>query len=335
MDSTGCSTRFSLTHLELSFTSRLRLYLLRWLLRPLLAFVLKGRSRRIAKAQVAIARMSTKADHCGLFEYGYHSGSEAVVAGHSLGRPLEGAGEIVVLWLHGGTFIMPAMPDGHLVFAKRLCDSLSASAFLPDYRLAPANPFPAALDDCEAAYRLLVESGVSADRIIIGGESAGGNLLVSLLYRIRSSGMPLPACAVAVSPALDLSRLHGPPSRQTNAKLDAMLPIASLATALDAYLAGADAGSPEISPLLGDCTGLPPILLMASDCEILRDDSVLFAHRLASAGTVVELALWPRLPHAFPLLEDWFPEASKARHQISTFIKEHMSPRDTASGESP
>lgn len=326
MDGTGCSTRFSVTDLELSFTSRLRLHLLRWLLRPLLAFLLRGCPRRIAKAQVAIARMSTKTDHCGVFEYGYCEGADTVVAGHSLGKPFDGTGEPVVLWLHGGTFIMPAMPDGHLVFAKRLCDSLSASAFIPDYRLAPANPFPAGLDDCEAAYRLLVDSGVSADRLVIGGESAGGNLLVSLLYRLRNSGMPLPACSVAVSPALDLSRLHGPPSRQINAKRDAMLPIASLATALGGYLAGADAQNPEISPLLGDCSGLPPILLMASDAEILRDDIIFFARRLASAGITVELALWPRLPHAFPLLEDWFPEAARARHQISTFIEEYMAP---------
>lgn len=324
MDTELYSSRFSVPVLKLSFGTRCRLVLIRWFLRPLLAFILRGRRRRVARAQVAVAGRWADSEQKDSFRYDYQKCENRVIAGHVFGTPFSGSGEPVLLWLHGGAFVLPAMPDGHLKFANRLCDSLSASAFLPDYRLAPANPFPAGLDDCEVAYRLLLESGVPPHSIVLGGDSAGGNLLIALLYRIRKSGLPMPSCAVAVSPALDLSRLHGSPSRSANAGRDAMLPIASLAQALDWYLDGADASNPEASPLLGDCHGLPPMLIMASEAEILRDDSVLFARRLGNAGVITELAMWPHLPHAFPLLEDWFPEAAGAREQIAAFIGEYV-----------
>ncbi|MBW7472171.1 alpha/beta hydrolase [Marinobacter sp. M216] len=333
MNSGPDPTKYSTRPLELSFTTRCKLLVLRWLLRPFMAYLLRGHPRRVARAQIGIAGRWASARQRERFRYDYHWGEGGAVAGHSLGTPFTSTGDPVLLWLHGGAFVLPAMPRGHLSFTERLCDPLAASAFIPDYRLAPANPFPAALDDCEAAYRLLLDSGIPAERIVLGGESAGGNLLVSLLYRIRGRGMPMPACAIAVSPALDLGRLHGSPSRFANAGRDAMLPVASLAQALDWYLDGADSANPEISPLLGECRGLPPTLIVASEAELLRDDSVLFARRLAAAGVPTELALWPHLPHAFPLLEDWFPEASGARQQITTFMKEQLQKGAGCSGE--
>lgn len=318
------STRFSQSHLTLSFTSRCRLFLLRWLLRPLMAFLLAGKNRRVARAQVQVAGRWHGQGQREKARFDYYEVADKVIAGHTLGTPFSADGKPVLLWLHGGAFVLPAMPEAHLRFADRLCRSISAHAFLPDYRIAPANPFPAGLDDCEAAYRLLLDSGVPAESIVLGGESAGGNLLFALLYRIRKLGLPMPSCAVAVSPALDLARLHGSPSRSDNAGRDAMLPIASLARVIDWYLDGADPTNPEASPLLGDCKGLPPTLITASDAEILRDDGVLYANRLAQAGVTTELALWPHLPHAFPLLEHWFPEAAGAREQITTFINEQL-----------
>lgn len=287
-------------------------------------FLLAGNRRRIAGAQVKISGQWRCEEQKTDVRYDYYHAPGRVISGHTLGDPFCSDDKPVLLWLHGGAFVFPAMPEVHLTFAERLCQSLSASAFVPDYRLAPANPFPAGLDDCEAAYRLLLDSGVPPESIVLGGESAGGNLLFALLYRIRELGLPMPSCAVGVSPALDLARLHGSLSRSENAGRDAMLPIASLAQVIDWYRNGVDATNPEISPLLGNCGGLPATLITASDVEILRDDAVLYANRLAEAGVKTELALWPHLPHAFPLLEHWFPEASVAREFITTFIKEHL-----------
>ncbi len=318
---------------RLSKVSRLRLWLMRWLLRPLLAVMLAGGTGRVVLAQLAVAQRRPKPQQAVPLNYGYHGQAGRVVAGHSLGNPFRPNGRPVLLWLHGGAFVLPAMPAGHLAFAQRVCQSLSASAFLPDYRLAPAHPYPAALDDCERAFRALLEAGVPARHIVIGGESAGGNLLMALLYRIRRHNLPMPVCAVGVSPALDLARLHGSASRTANMNADAMLPLRALAPAVAWYLAGADSTDEEVSPLYGDCQGLPPLQLIASEREVLRDDSISFAERARAAGVSVELSVWPCLPHAFPLLEDWFPEAAQARERIEAFIRNQLSSAGSSQGE--
>ncbi|MBZ2168367.1 alpha/beta hydrolase [Marinobacter sp. F4216] len=324
MNSIPYSTRFSVSTLDLSLRTRCRLFAMRWLIRPLMAFLLRGKRRRVTWAQVRTAGRWKNNAQRERFAFGYYESDGRVAAGHRFGDPFSESGHPVILWLHGGAFVLPAMPDAHFTFVERLCDGLSASAFLPDYRLAPAHPYPAGLDDCEAAYRLLLDSGVPPASIVLGGESAGGNLLVALLHRIRRSGLPMPGCAVTLSPALDLARLHGAPSRSDNASGDAMLPLVSLSHAVDWYLQGTDANDPEVSPLFGVFNDFPPTLIVASDAEILRDDSLHFAHRLGVAGVTTELALWPDLPHAFPLLEDWLPEASVAREQIGVFIQEQL-----------
>ncbi|MBJ6138497.1 alpha/beta hydrolase [Marinobacter litoralis] len=293
----------------------------------MLAFVMRGSATRVANMQLHIAARLPKQTQPIDYDYHYWGIGDTAVPGHTMGAPFAESDRPVVLWLHGGAFVFPTMPDGHLLFVKRLCRSLLADAFVPDYRLAPANPFPAGLDDCERAYRLLLDSGVAPGKIIIGGESAGGNLLVALLLRLRDVGLPLPACAVSISPILDMARLHGPTSRAANAKTDAMLPLGALAHARDWYVGTQDAANPEISPLMGDFQGLPPLLIQASHEEVLRDDSVLFARKASEAGVETELALWPSMPHAFPLLEEWIPEAKSARHDIVRFIQRHLDPK--------
>ena len=158
--------------------------------------------------------------------------------------------------------------------------------------------------------------------------------MVALLQRLARKGLPMPNCAIAVSPALDLARLHGAPARSLNASCDAMLPATALAHALEYYLNGGDASNPEVSPLLGDVSGLPPTFIVASDVEFLRDDSIHFAQRLTRAGVTNELMLWTDLPHAFPLLEDWFPEARQAREDMTAFIREQLGEeKDIGSGD--
>lgn len=324
MDTGIHSTHISQPDVQLSRRSRWALRVLRWLVRPLMSFIVRGGPERIAKAQLRLAGRfyaDAQGPEC---NYKYWESSDHVVPGHALGEPFSPSGRPVVLWLHGGAFIFPAVPEVHLTFVQRLRLSLSADAFIPDYRLAPSNPYPWGLNDCEQAYRMLLDSGVSANRIVLGGESAGGNLLIALLFRLRSAGLPMPACAVAVSPVLDLARLHGAPSRSRLAGSDAMLPFASLARVRDAYVGNADSAQPEISPLLGEFQDLPPLLIQASDAELLRDDSVFLAQRARAAGVPTKLALWPAMPHAFPLLENWLTEAAQARTDIASFIRQYI-----------
>lgn len=305
--------------LNLSLRSRLIIWVLRWLLRPWTARVFRGGLERIAAAQLKLSRRPFRSRPELPMQYRVLGAVDAPVAGHLLGKL--GSEQPVVLWLHGGAFVMPAMQDLHLAFLERLCTDLDASGLLPDYRLAPACPYPAGLDDCERAYRALLDTGIAPQRIVVGGESAGGNLVLGLLQRIRRRGWPMPACAVAVAPATELGRLHGPRSRSENAARDALLPMATLARVLRSYVGDHDASHPEISPVNADCRGFPPMYLVASDAEVLRDDSVLFAERASAQGASVRLDLWPALPHAFPLMEDLLPEAQSSRREIAAFMR--------------
>lgn len=218
---------YSVRPLRLSLRSRLIIWVLRWILRPWTTHIFRGGVERIAAAQLKLASRPFRPRKGMSLHYRMLGAVEEPIAGHVLGqltpeRP-------VVLWLHGGAFVMPAIQDLHLAFLERLCTDIDADGFLPDYRLAPACPFPAGLDDCERAYGALLSAGIEPGRIVIGGESAGGNLALGLLQRIRNRGWPMPACAVAVAPATELARLHGPRSRGGNAARDALLPMAALA----------------------------------------------------------------------------------------------------------
>lgn len=324
----GNASLHAVRSLSLSLRSRLIIWVLRWLLRPWMARIFRGGVERMAAAQLQLSSRPFRS-RAGLpMQYRVLGSVDAPTAGHLLGalqrdRP-------VVLWLHGGAFVMPAIQDLHLAFLERLCADLDASGFLPDYRLAPACPYPAGLDDCERAYGVLLDAGIASQRIVIGGESAGGNLVLGLLQRIRRRGWPMPACAVAVAPVTELGRLHGPRSRGGNAARDALLPMATLASVLPMYLGHHDATHPEISPVNADCSGFPPMYLVASDAEVLRDDSVLFAERASAQGASVRLDLWPALPHAFPLMEDLLPEAQTSRREIAAFMRAALAePRDT------
>jgi acetyl esterase/lipase len=233
--------------------------------------------------------------------------------------------KLAILYLHGGAFVLPASPPLQLEFLGRLCRDMDAVGFMPDYRLAPTHPFPAALDDCERAYRGLLESGFAPERIAVIGESAGGNLVLGLLQRARKGGLPMPACAVPVSPVTDMGRVHAPPSRVANAKRDALLTPLTTIHVIESYAPGQDASNPEISPLYADFTGFPPLYFIVGESEVLRDDSVLAAECARAAGVKTQLDVWPVLPHAFPIFETMFAEASQARRDIVEFIGKYVS----------
>ncbi len=310
-----------IVHREIAISTRSRFItlLLKVFLRPWLARAVRGSDEKIARIQLMISRLRCPNQYGQTLEYSIVGNQP----GHVIGD-LRDTGKPVILWLHGGAFILPAAPTAHLEMNCYLAAKLGAHAFVPDYRLAPRNRFPAALDDCESAYRALLDLGFPASRIVLGGDSAGGNLTLGLLQRIRKQGWPMPVCALPLSPATELGRVHAPESRTSRMKQDPILPIAALQRVDEMYAGDRNAADPELSPLYADCRGFPPLFLLASDNEVLRDDTVLFARRAKAHGVEVRCEIWPVLPHAFPLFGSLYPEVKQARHDMLAFMRARL-----------
>jgi len=226
--------------------------------------------------------------------------------------------ERVVLYLHGGSFAF-RFPNAHASLAARLCRRLHARALLPDYRLAPEHPFPAAPDDCHAAYRGLLAQGIAPQNIVLAGDSAGGNLALVTLYRARAAGEPLPACAVLLSPAVDCTM--GSPSMSAYDGRDPMIRLASLLVLRRMYVPSPHLyTNPEVSPLFADFTGFPPLFFQTGSTELLRDEATRAADKAFEAGVDVELELWPGAAHVFQIA-DFLPEAALALDHIVRFVR--------------
>jgi acetyl esterase/lipase len=224
-----------------------------------------------------------------------------------------------VLYLHGGGFIAGS-PVVYRHLAWRIALAVGAQILSPDYRLAPEHPFPAALDDAVAAYEWLLAERVEPYQIGLVGDSAGGGLAFSLLLKLRDAGRPLPGAVVALSPWTDLA-LTGA-SLRGNAKADPMLDVTELPRVARCYLDGADPRHPWASPIYGELGGLPPALIQVGSDEILYDDAARLAARLAQAGGVARLEIWPRMPHVWHLFAPMLPEARRAIGNIGSFLRE-------------
>jgi acetyl esterase/lipase len=224
----------------------------------------------------------------------------------------------VLVYLHGGSFVF-RFPNAHAGLAARLCRKLRARALIPDYRLAPENPYPAAPHDCHAVYRALLDAGHAARDLVLIGDSAGGNLALVTLHRARVAGEPLPACAVLLSPALDCTLTS--PSMAAFDGEDPMLALANLLVLRRFYVPSPSLYTdPEVSPLFADFDGFPPLLLQAGETEMLRDEAIRAAERAHAAGVDVELELWPAVPHGFQVA-GFLPEATLAINHIVRFVR--------------
>ncbi|MGC1752796.1 MAG: alpha/beta hydrolase fold domain-containing protein [Trebonia sp.] len=208
------------------------------------------------------------------------------------GRSATDAG--VVLYVHGGGFAHTE-PRAERQLAYHLSKATGRPVFALDYRLAPAHPYPAALDDVLAAHDSLLAGG--AAEVVLFGESAGGTLVLSALLALKAADKPLPR-TVAVSPVTDLTLSS--PSLSTNDGLD-LISRAVLEQACTQYLAGARADCAPQSPLHGDLAWLPDLLLVAGAAEVLVDDARRFAAAVAAAGTAIELDVYEGMPHVFHL----------------------------------
>jgi len=230
----------------------------------------------------------------------------------------ESLSERVLLYLHGGSFAF-RFPNAHAALAARMCRRLGTRALIPDYRLAPEHPFPAAPDDCESAYRWLLKTGVDPRNIVIAGDSAGGNLTLVTLLRARAAQLPLPACAVLLSPALDCT--FSSPSMAAHEGRDPMLQLANLLV-LRSYYVGSphEYTNPEVSPLFADFRGFPPLFLQVGTKELLRDEATRAAEKAHAAGVDVELELWPGVAHVFQIA-DFLPESGHAIDNIGRFVR--------------
>jgi len=222
-----------------------------------------------------------------------------------------------VLYLHGGGYYF-CSPRTHRPITFGLARAARARVFALAYRLAPEHPFPAAVDDAVAAYHALLAAGVSPSSIVIAGDSAGGGLALATLVALRDAGTPLPAGALVFSPWTDLAATGA--SLVTNDALDVMFCGAAIARAARFYLGNTPADTPLASPLYADLHGLPPLLIHASNTEVLRDDALRFANRAEAAGVEVRLRVWPDTPHAFQIFARWLPEARDALTQAGQFI---------------
>ena len=229
--------------------------------------------------------------------------------------PTERIREGAILYLHGGAFCIH-MPAVYRAFCADLARRTGLPVLLPDYRLAPEHPAPAAIEDAELAYRRLLAQ-VSADRIVVAGDSAGGNLTLALLQRCRPAGLPLPAGALLLSPLTDFT--GGGWSMHFNEKRDVMFTQHALAAVVAKYLPQMAPDDPRASPLLGDFAGLPPMRFHVSSSEMLLDHSLRAVDRACLQGVDAQAKVWLDLPHVFPLFHG-LHEAAQCRAELASFI---------------
>lgn len=222
----------------------------------------------------------------------------------------------VILYLHGGGYVIGS-PHTHRALAGSIAKGVAAHCLVIDYRKAPENPYPAALDDSLQAYHHLLEMGYDAKSIVLVGDSAGGGLAIALQYGLMEYHMPLPGCTVLLSPYLDLNRSDR--SLKEHAQNDRFLDVFEMRRWAEMYAGDHDLTDPFISPLYGKTTGLPPILVQASDSEVLFEDSARFVKKARKEGVDITFQTWHGLIHWWHMFGT-MPEAKEAIGKVVEFI---------------
>jgi acetyl esterase/lipase len=226
--------------------------------------------------------------------------------------------ERVFLLLHGGGY-SSGSPRTHRKLAANLSRAAFARVLTPDYRLAPEHPFPAGVKDALKAYGWLLEQGIAADNIIVGGDSAGAGLALSMLLALRDAGAAMPRAAVLMSAWTDLTTSS--PSHASHKKLDVQVTRQGLRDAGALYMDKRDPADPMASTLFADPAGLPPLLLQVGGDEVLLDDSRLFAERARAAGVEAIVRVFDGMWHVFQFHAPELPEAQAAMNDIAAFIR--------------
>jgi acetyl esterase/lipase len=232
-------------------------------------------------------------------------------------RVVEGC---VILYLHGGGYVMGSI-DTHREMVSRISRAPKSRTLLIEYRLAPENPFPAALEDAGAAYRWLLAGGWNPKRMAIAGDSAGGGLAVAALVNARDVGDPLPAASVCLSPWVDLEGIGE--SMTTKAEIDPIVQREGILVMARTYLGHEDPRTPLAAPLYADLRRLPPMLIQVGSSEILFDDARRLATQAEKTGVEVTLETWKDMFHIWHYFASLLPEGRKAIDRIGGFIREH------------
>jgi len=223
----------------------------------------------------------------------------------------------IILYLHGGAWTLGWTNNGRRMLAYISLAARSRALAL-DYSLAPEYPFPAAHTDCFKAYCWLLSNGILPKNIVVAGDSAGGNLVLSTLLAVRNAGLPQPAAAVCISAVTDLACT----GETFQTKKDPGLTTTFVRTMIQHYIGSQDPLQPLISPLYADLTGFPPLLIQVGEDELLLSDSVRLADKARKAGVDVQLVIWPKMWHVWHTFVPVLPEAHQAVNEIGAFIQD-------------
>jgi epsilon-lactone hydrolase len=227
----------------------------------------------------------------------------------------------VILYFHGGVYVIGSA-GASVPLAADLARRSNAKVVSVDYRLAPENPYPAAVEDARTAYEGLLSQGVEPTSIAISGESAGGGLAVALLLAIRDAGLPMPSSAFLMSPYADLT-LSGS-SIINKQDVDPILTEEAVRLRVGDYVAGANPSDPLISPVFADLRGLPPLLIQVGSHEILLSDAIRLAGRAAEADVAIALEVTPGVPHVFQAYAAVLDEGDRALNRAAKFLTTHF-----------
>ena len=237
--------------------------------------------------------------------------------------------DAVVVYIHGGAYIV-GEPNGYHGISGNLAQMLGAKVFLPDYRLAPEHPFPAAIDDTLRFYKGLLDEGYPAKKIVFAGESAGGAMTVTVMVAARNSGLALPAGGVAISPWANLE--HTGISMTNRETIDLLNTKAGLVFLANVFLQGALPNHPMASPVFADVTGLPPIMVQMGEAELMLTDGMRLATHLAENRVRMTLEVWPHMFHAWHFVANVQPEAQQALKSAALFLEQCLRDADKSVG---
>ena len=234
--------------------------------------------------------------------------------------PPEVEGNRAIVYLHGGGYVVGSL-NTHRHVVSRLAQGAKARVLNVDYRLAPENPFPAALDDAMAAWQWHLANGGEAAHTAISGDSAGGGLAIALCMKLRDEGLEQPACAAPISPWTDLT--FSGDSMTERAERDPMLAGAdALSGMVMAYAQSTDATDPYVSPVFGTFDNLPPMMIQVGTEEVLYDDSTRVVKGIENANGSVEFRPWQDMMHVWHLLAGVAPEAEEGIAELAAYIAE-------------
>lgn len=224
----------------------------------------------------------------------------------------------VMLYVHGGGYVLGSL-SSHRNMVYEISKAIGGRVLNLDYRLGPEHPFPAAVDDTVTAWKYLLDQGVDPAKASFGGDSAGGGLVVAALMAARDAGLALPACGCCISPWTDLVGLGQ--TMNTKAAEDPMVNRTALEYFADLYAGGADRATPLLSPLFGDLSGLPPLLVQVGTAETLLDDSRRLVARARHARVTVDYAEWPGMPHIWHIFAPLLQKSRDAIQELGAYVK--------------